>query len=207
MALDQHGQPQVEAFNRTRCVERDVTELLGIAKGMLADGIVSEPEAIYLRKWIEQHREASDQFPIRHIRERLERIFANGKVDEVERMDLFELLSSFTGGDAGVVSGEDASCDLPCDQPPPKLKWSDSLFVFTGKFAFGAREQCEREVLTRGARCGNNITKQTNYVIVGTFASRDWIKRHLAERLKRQLNTATAVVRLQLSRNTIGSNH
>lgn len=49
MMLDPDGQALNLAFNRARRTERDVCELLGLAKGLLADGVVTESEATLLR--------------------------------------------------------------------------------------------------------------------------------------------------------------
>ena len=48
MERDDHGQPLNPLVNWRRCTERDVSELLRIAKGVLADGVVNEQEAKYL---------------------------------------------------------------------------------------------------------------------------------------------------------------
>jgi hypothetical protein len=37
MDLDSHGQPCRHGFNESRRIERDVSEMLGVAKGILAD--------------------------------------------------------------------------------------------------------------------------------------------------------------------------
>src|SRR5690349_655043 len=44
MTIDPHSQSLNTAFNRARRAERDLSEMLGLAKGMLADGIVNEFE-------------------------------------------------------------------------------------------------------------------------------------------------------------------
>jgi hypothetical protein len=49
--------------NRKRRVERDLSELLGLAKGMLADGVVNDKEADYLVKWGLNHPDGLDQWP------------------------------------------------------------------------------------------------------------------------------------------------
>ena len=49
------------------------------------------------------------------------------------------------------------------------------VYVFTGKFAWGTRRDCEREVVTRGGACDSNVTKRTGYLVIGTFGSRDWV--------------------------------
>jgi hypothetical protein len=46
--LDPHGQPLSGDLNRARRTERDLSEMLGLAKGMLADGIVNDEEARFL---------------------------------------------------------------------------------------------------------------------------------------------------------------
>jgi len=43
--LDPHGQPFNVRFNRARRAERDLSELLGLAKGVRANGTVSGEEA------------------------------------------------------------------------------------------------------------------------------------------------------------------
>jgi hypothetical protein len=139
MTLDPDGQPVNLAFNRARRTERDICELLGLAKGLLADGVVTEAESALLRDWIRRHPDAYDYWPISALYQRLERVFADGAIDEAERLDLAELLESLVGGKAGVIAGADAATELPLDRPPPTIRWPASICVFTGKFAFGPR--------------------------------------------------------------------
>ena len=173
--LDPHGQPFNLLFNRARRAERDLSEMLGLAKGLLADGTVSEAEAQLLRDWASGHPDAAEQWPVNVLKERLDRIFTDGSVGEVERKDLSALLSAIVGGTAGVVCGADAATALPVDDPPPELVWRDSVFVYTGRFAFGTRADCQRQALRRGGICEGNVTQRTRYLIIGTFGSRDWV--------------------------------
>src|SRR5439155_6501580 len=115
--------------------ERDLSEMLGLVKGVLADGVVTQAEAAVLKEWVSRHPEAAEQWPVNILKERLERIFVDGQVNKAERRDLADLLESIVGGKAGIIAGEDAACELPVDRPPPKLTWTESVFVFTGKFA------------------------------------------------------------------------
>jgi hypothetical protein len=63
--IDCHGQPYNVRFNRARRAERDLSELLGLAKGVLADGVVNEPEAEFIRQWVETHPDAAIEALIR----------------------------------------------------------------------------------------------------------------------------------------------
>jgi hypothetical protein len=186
MALtNQDGQPLQPAFNRARRIERDISEMLGLVKGVLGDGAVTTSEAELLRDWIESHPDARSTWPINRIHERLELIFEDGRVDEGERIELADLLQSIVGGQAGIIVGSDAASELPVDKPTPAMRWNGSIFVFTGKFAYGPRKACEGEVVRLGGRCSSTITKSTGYVIIGTFGSRDWIHTSFGRKIEK----------------------
>jgi hypothetical protein len=81
MPLDDHNQPP-GGVNRRRRTERDISELLGLAKGMLSDGIVNQDEAAFLKAWGENHVDALTQWPVSIIFARLQQVLADGHVDE-----------------------------------------------------------------------------------------------------------------------------
>lgn len=203
MELDPHGQPFNLRFNRARRAERDLSEMLGLAKGVLADGVVTEAEAELLRNWALRHPDATEQWPVNILKERLDRIFADGCVNEPERRDLSSLLESIVGGTAGVVVGEDAATELPIDRPPPALLWQGSVFVFTGKFALGPRRDCQRHVIGLGAKCEDTVTRRTNYLVVGTFGSRDWVHTPFGRKIEKAVKYRESGLRLAI----VGEEH
>jgi NAD-dependent DNA ligase len=182
---DPHGQPFNVRFNRARRAERDLSEFLGLAKGLLADGEIATSEADAISHWIESHREAVEQWPLNLLSERIARIYEDARVDETERVELAELLGSIVGGTAGVILGEDAATDLPLDAPPPTFIWKDAVVVFTGKFAFGTRADCQRAVAKFGAACESDITRRTKYLVIGTFGSRDWVHTSFGRKIEK----------------------
>jgi hypothetical protein len=196
MTLDADGQPRNLAFNRARRTERDICELLGLAKGLLADGVVTDNEAALLRDWVDRHPDAYDVWPISALYQRLNRAFADGVIDEAERLDLAELLESLVGGEAGVIAGADAATELPIDRPAPTIIWRASVFVFTGKFAFGPRKDCERQVRNLGGECEPGVTQRTNYLVVGTFGSRDWVHTSFGRKIEKAVSYRQAGQRL-----------
>ena len=71
---------------------------------------------------------------------RLNQFFADGRIDETERVELKELLASLIGGMASVVLVFEGATTLPLDEPRPMLTWSPmDVYLFTGKFAYGPR--------------------------------------------------------------------
>jgi hypothetical protein len=172
---DPHGQPYNVLFNRAGRTERDLSEMLGLAKGMLADGVFNEDEAGYLHDWARNHPDALERWPVNVIFGRLQHAFADGTIDAAERRGLHDLLAELVGGTAAVLLGYEGATTLPLDSPAPEVRWGpDCVYVFTGRFAYGTRADCEREVTTRGSACEKNITRRTSFLVIGTFGSEDW---------------------------------
>jgi hypothetical protein len=196
--LDPHGQPVNVRFNRARRAERDLSELLGLAKGLLADGVITSDEAAAVLHWVLNHPDSVEQWPVNILAQRLQRLFADNCNDEEERLELADLLTALVGGNAGAVFGQDAATELPVDDPPPIFAWEGALFVFTGKLAFGTRAECQREVLRRGATCEANVTQRTTYVVIGTFGSRDWIHTSFGRKIEKAVEYRTNGVPLAI---------
>lgn len=173
MDLDPHGQPYAPV-NAPRRTVRDLSEMLGVVKGVLFDGAVSEQEARALHDWIGAHGDVMREWPGSVLGDRLERIFRDGTITEMERRDLHDLLEDLVGGVAGVVCGLTAPTDLPICSPPPEVEITDRVFVFTGRFAIGPRAACEEAVKRVGGWPEPSITQRTDFLVIGTFASRDW---------------------------------
>lgn len=173
--LDPHGQPYELSFNRARRTERDLSEMLGLAKGMLADGVVNDAEAEFLQRWGANHPDAVEKWPLNLIFSRLHQYFADGLIDDVEREHLKELLAALVGGTASLLLGYEGATELPLDSPPPLICWGpDDVYVFTGRFAYGTRADCEREMTERRSTCESNVTRRTSFLVIGTFGNRDW---------------------------------
>ena len=195
-ALDPHGQPLNISFNRARRAERDLCELLGLARGLIADGNVTEAEASLLRDWVGRHPDAVEHWAVRTIHHRLMTHFADGVIDVGEREDLKLVLDQLVSGELSATCNTDAASTLPLDQPPPTINWVGMTYVFTGKFAYGTRRDCEREVETRGGVCEGSVTKRTSFLVIGTFGSTDWVHSAFGRKIEKAVSyrdTGTAL--------------
>ena len=189
MKLDDHGQPYEDRFNRARRAERQISELLGICKGFLADGELSNAEIAMLDRWTERHPDGGGDWIVKQVSRRVRAALEDGFVSDEERAELTELLHSFVGGTAELILGEDPrSTGLPLDHPPPILQWESSVYVFTGKFAFGTRKDCERVSQSLGALIESSVTQRTNYLVIGTFGSRDWVHTNYGRKIQKAAN-------------------
>lgn len=174
--LDDHGQPYNRLYNRARLTDRSIDELLGLCRGIIADGAVNIEEARFLTQWMEANREAANQWPANVLYGRIHAMLADGILDPAEQTELFDLLGKMTGG--GVPPGQyiaNLSTSLPLTTPAPTVYFENRFFCMTGKFIYGPRQQCESAILARGGKVQGRPTTDTHYLVIGVLGSSDWI--------------------------------
>lgn len=71
--------------------------LIGLYKGVLADGVVSQEEAEFLQNWLESNAHVANTFPGSRIYQRIVGYLADGQLDQEEKCELLELLRHCTG--------------------------------------------------------------------------------------------------------------
>jgi hypothetical protein len=157
-----------------RRVERGLAEMVGLVRGVIADGTVSSDEAEQLSAWSRAHPDLATRYPANVLSRRLERIFLDGRVDASERRRLSALLSQLAANPAGLAAGFRLATDLPLTRPRPEIVFEGQIFVFAGEMEYGPTHACEREVNERGGSCERMINRRTDYVVVGGLAADDW---------------------------------
>lgn len=163
-------------YNRVghdRLTMRQVDELIGIARGLIADGVINQAEVEFLQKWLAANLEISDQPLIRVLYRRVNEILADGVVDDDEKTELLDTLTRFADRDFELGEVLKAT-SLPLDDPAPALAFVGQRYCFTGTFNFGQRKHCEQTVIERGATAGG-LSKQTNFLVIGTYATESWM--------------------------------
>lgn len=168
-------------FRRSvRVSERSVDELIGVCRGVLADGSIVQAEAEFLLGWMKANRAECMEWPVNMLYGRVSEMLQDSVLDSDERKELFDLLSKITGGvlpkaisETGlVVSG---SIALPLDDPAPSVKFENHSFCFTGEMCCGTRRDCEAQVIELGGMVKSSVSKKLDYLVVGTIGSLSWI--------------------------------
>jgi NAD-dependent DNA ligase len=155
-----------------RLRSRQVDELIGLARGLIADGSVNEAEVNFLEKWLATNLAISNQPLIATLYDRVREILSDGSVDPEECADLFAALKSFTA--EGTELGEAGkSTSLPLCNPPPVLRFEGASYCFTGTFSFGQRRHCEQATQAKGAECGS-LTRKTSFLVIGAYVTESW---------------------------------
>ena len=191
---DVHGQP-LRPFraNMENNVSKAIDQLGGICKGILADGIVSDQEAAFFRDWITQHAELEPIWPWTDILGRVQNIFRDGIISDDEREDLSAIMRQISGTDGQKSEVEDKSMSLPLNDPQPPSIFPEHCFCVTGRFAFGTRGKVFEAITGRGGKAQESApTRDTQFLVIGTFASRDWYYTSYGRKIERAVELRDA---------------
>ena len=166
------GDDFYNSVGRKRIEDRQADELVGIARGLIADGKIEETEVQFLEKWLVANAAITGLPVIRTLHKRIAEVLRDGAVDADEKRDLLDTLEHFTTRD--FEKGEPLkSSSLPLCDPAPALSFSGWRYCFTGTFNFGGRRDCEKAVIDRGATAGS-LTQKTRILVVGVYATESW---------------------------------
>lgn len=171
--IDDHGQPEPQ-INAHRRAVRAINEMLGLCKGVICDGKLPDVEVVALTEWTQANPEVLSNWHGRALYDRLRDVLSDAVVDEQERAELKELIGQVVGGLADTITAHNYPTQLFKDAAPT-IYFEDHAFCFTGMFAFGTRHACHEAVTERAGIVHNGMRKDTHYLVVGTYASRDWL--------------------------------
>lgn len=145
----------------------------GIIQGILSDSHLNDNEIHSLRAWLAQSK--LNVWPASAIKIRIEEILKDEIITENERNGLIDLLTQCGAtkfaetGTTEVTTISLGTCDIE------ELTFNENTFCFTGTFFTGNRNSCEKIVIDRGGKVSSSISKKVNFLILGTFPTRDWI--------------------------------
>ncbi len=166
-----------------RIADRGVDEMIGLCRGMIADGRVEQSEAEYILRWLEANKEAASRWPCNLLAARAQEYLADGHLDNEEAQDLLETMRQITGDNLQVQTH--ANFSIQADLMATKVLFDGSAFCFTGKFAFGSRRECEEETERLGGIIKDNLTKKVDYLVLGCFGSDAWIHSSFGRKIEK----------------------
>jgi len=161
----------LKRVGRPRIAARQIDELIGLARGITADNVVTAAEVTILKSWLVLNEDITREPIMRDLALRIDDVLSDGRVDSEECVELLETLRGLCGDQAPGELMKSAS--LPLCKPPPALAIAGTQFCFTGTFNFGTRKVCEEAVQKKGGACGN-LTMKTNVLVVGVYATESW---------------------------------
>lgn len=175
-----------------RIASRQMDEMIGLARGLCADGVLNNAEVEFLQKWLATNLAVNDQPILRTLWQKVSLALSDGFVDADEQADLLELLSGL-GGETIELGEVLKPSSLPLCTPAPDLFFRDQSFAFTGTFAFGQRKDCESAVREMGANSGS-LTTKTDYLIIGEYVTESWKHSSMGNKILKAVDMRSAGV-------------
>lgn len=173
-------------FNRKSIDDRQIDSLIGLSKGILADGEVNQAEADFLLTWLIQSRSATNNPIIINLLEKVSAMLEDGVLDPEESAELNSILRKISGETATI--GELAKTStLPLDKPVPPVIFKGRQFLFTGTCAFGTRRQCQEATERLGGICAKGVTKSVDYLVLGTYVTDSWIHETFGRKIEKAM--------------------
>jgi len=187
---------QKSKYNRARLDDRQMTELIGMARGMIADGDLNDREVHFLHKWLAANEVITANPVIAKLVMRIEDVLADGVIDDEERADLIETLTAFTASDFELGEVLKATTIPLCD-PTPNVLIPEHRFTFTGTFTFGTRKDCEAAIAERGGLAGS-LTKSTRFLVIGEYATDSWAQSSFGRKIEKAAGMRDAGIPINL---------
>ena len=173
-------------YNKKSIHDRQIDTLIGLSKGLTADGKINQAEANFLYSWLIQNQVASENPLIQNLLLKVEAMLADGQLDDEESAELLTILRSISGESSEI--GELAkTSSLPINLPAPKILFESNTFLFTGTCAFGTRKQCQEAIESLGGINAGSVTKSLNYLVLGTYVTDSWVHETFGRKIEKAI--------------------
>ncbi|KIQ93388.1 DNA polymerase III subunit epsilon [Anoxybacillus thermarum] len=169
-------------FNRYYdLITSSIQQLQGILHGILADNVLNEAEIEQLCSWIDDHDFLKGTYPFDEIHSLLVSVKQDGIISDDEKNLLKAFFANFVDTRASYnvhefevkalqsqysISGICAVC--------PEITFENKVFSFTGASTRATRNEIAKIIQNMGGIFNNNVTKDTNYLIVGGDGNPCW---------------------------------
>jgi NAD-dependent DNA ligase len=157
-----------------RVCTRALEHLMGILDGIVSDGRIEDSEVKFLSTWLSANPEAIQRWPGTLIERKVREILADGIITAAEKDHIMKVLQNLGATmfmETGSASNEVIS--LPINDIVT-VTMRDAGVCLTGDFIFGTRAACERLALRAGAMPMDNVSKNVDYLVIGTMTAPGW---------------------------------
>jgi NAD-dependent DNA ligase len=185
--LDENRQP-VRGLHFADNEIKAVNTLYGIIMGITADGNVNDQEIAMLNIWLMDNDYYTKSFPLNIVKRRVADILQDGCITQEERDNFYTTLTEIMGctfQETGAASGTSSNFGT---EEPEAIAFDGATFCLTGAFMYGTRDKCEEVILKLGGKPVSTVSKSVDYLVIGSFASRDWIGTSHGRKIEKALH-------------------
>lgn len=160
-------------------VTADLQTLQGLCHGILADGTIQEEEVFALHIWLQENEQLNTYYPYDEIRSLILSIVSDNKVDEEEKFVLKAYFNQFvnlhdTGTSKKIKDETSGVSIMSLCTSEPQVAFEGKTFCITGVLKRGNREELQKDIINLGGIHTDNVTRKTDYLIVGDNGNPAW---------------------------------
>jgi NAD-dependent DNA ligase len=154
-------------------LKQSLGELLGLARGLLADQELTDSEINFLHEWLEDRYHMTASFPGNVIHKRIKEVLEDGIVTEEERSHLVDTLTMLVEDRFEDLAEQVDLTELWFDDVG-LIEFNQARFCLTGNFVYGPTEVCKSEIEKRGGVVNKSVGNEVQYLVVGGLGVDEW---------------------------------
>jgi len=152
---------------------QSLSELLGIAHGLLADQELSDEEIHFLNDWLGDRYWIASGFPGNVIHARIREVLEDGVITEEERSHLVETLNMLLEDRLEDLAEQVDLTELWFDEVG-LISFDQTRFCLTGNFVYGPKSVCKTAIEQRGGVVVPSVGSEAQFLVVGGLGVDEW---------------------------------
>jgi len=158
---------------QSHTLKPSLDELLGIARGLLADNELNDGEIEFLRSWLDDRYTITSEYPGNVIYHRIKEVLADNVVTEDERSHLVETLNKLIDGTLEDLAEQVDLTELWFDEVE-LIRFDKTKFCLTGNFVYGPEPVCKKAIEKRGGIVAPSVRNEPKFLVVGGLGVDEW---------------------------------
>ena len=169
------------------CERSALNRFLGFCAGIACDDMITLSEAEKVIAFAREHQAVLDDAGARAVVSCCTDAVEDGLISPEESVDICHSISRIVG-DCYADTGISALGSVPVFEEAVIDEILDGMsFVLTGAFSVSPRKIIETAILELGGLVSKTPSRKTDYVVVASAASRDWVHTHKGTKIIRAI--------------------
>ena len=154
-------------------LKQSLGELLGVARGLMADEELTNSEIRFLNDWLEERYTMTSSFPGNIIHQRIKDVLEDGVITEEERSHLVDTLNLLIDDRLEDLAEQVDLTELWFDEVG-LIEFNKARFCLTGNFVFGPKDVCKTAIEQRGGIVKPSVGDEIQFLVVGGLGVDEW---------------------------------
>lgn len=183
----------------TRPQAKKLDILSGIARGIIADKLVNRKEMGFFKRWIQRNAPRNKTWPWDELDRVIKTLSCGKKPNQKTKKQFLLLVQKISGMKKISFATTPFSTRLAFPKRQAAITFKNKSFCLTGLFKAGRRGIIRSAIEQKGGVFHEKLSKKnTDYLVVGAYASPSWSSSHLGRKLEaaKTVHRGTPAIRI-----------